>query len=151
MSNNVLLFIHLHQEKHHLSIQIANPSKQKGRKNSKHGTIRQKIVNKGILQKKFREKSRNLTNNNRKRREQDSNLRTGFAGYTLSRRASSTTRAPLLAICGCKGTIFNWQLTIDNWEFVPIRSIFNILYHFRRKTRATLALVWRPISSSLTP
>ena len=30
------------------------------------------------------------------RREQDSNLRTGFAGYTLSRRASSTTRAPLL-------------------------------------------------------
>ena len=32
----------------------------------------------------------------RKRREQDSNLRTGFAGYTLSRRASSTTRAPLL-------------------------------------------------------
>ena len=31
----------------------------------------------------------------RKRREQDSNLRTGFAGYTLSRRASSTTRAPL--------------------------------------------------------
>ena len=32
------------------------------------------------------------------RREQDSNLRTSFAGYTLSRRASSTTRAPLL-IC----------------------------------------------------
>ena len=29
------------------------------------------------------------------RREQDSNLRTGFAGYTLSRRASSTPRAPL--------------------------------------------------------
>ena len=29
------------------------------------------------------------------RREQDSNLRAGFAGYTLSRRASSTTRAPL--------------------------------------------------------
>ena len=29
------------------------------------------------------------------RREQDSNLRTSFAGYTLSRRASSTTRAPL--------------------------------------------------------
>ena len=32
------------------------------------------------------------------RREQDSNLRTGFAGYTLSRRASSTTRAPLLCV-----------------------------------------------------
>ena len=32
------------------------------------------------------------------RREQDSNLRTGFAGYTLSRRASSTTRAPLLML-----------------------------------------------------
>ena len=30
------------------------------------------------------------------RREQDSNLRASFAGYTLSRRASSTTRAPLL-------------------------------------------------------
>ncbi len=29
------------------------------------------------------------------RREQDSNLRIGFADYTLSRRASSTTRAPL--------------------------------------------------------
>ena len=29
------------------------------------------------------------------RREQDSNLRASFAGYTLSRRASSTTRAPL--------------------------------------------------------
>ena len=37
------------------------------------------------------------------RREQDSNLRTGFAGYTLSRRASSTTRAPL-QICDCKIT-----------------------------------------------
>ena len=33
---------------------------------------------------------------NNKRKEQDSNLRTGFAGYTLSRRASSTTRAPFL-------------------------------------------------------
>ena len=32
------------------------------------------------------------------RREQDSNLRTGFAGYTLSMRASSTTRAPLLML-----------------------------------------------------
>ena len=32
------------------------------------------------------------------RREQDSNLRIGFAGYTLSRRASSTTRAPLLML-----------------------------------------------------
>ena len=40
------------------------------------------------------------------RREQDSNLRTGFAGYTLSRRASSTTRAPLLIVCGCKGNHF---------------------------------------------
>ena len=30
------------------------------------------------------------------RREGDSNPRTGFAGYTLSRRASSATRAPLL-------------------------------------------------------
>ena len=40
------------------------------------------------------------------RREQDSNLRTGFAGYTLSRRASSTTRAPLLIICDCKGNHF---------------------------------------------
>ncbi len=29
------------------------------------------------------------------RREQDSNLRTAFDGYTLSRRASSATRAPL--------------------------------------------------------
>ena len=45
------------------------------------------------------------------RREQDSNLRTGFAGYTLSRRASSTTRAPLQSCLytrfletGCKGT-----------------------------------------------
>ena len=34
--------------------------------------------------------------NNNLRREQDSNLRASFAGYTLSRRASSTTRAPLL-------------------------------------------------------
>ena len=30
------------------------------------------------------------------RKEGDSNPRTGFAGYTLSRRASSATRAPLL-------------------------------------------------------
>ena len=37
------------------------------------------------------------------RREQDSNLRTSFAGYTLSRRASSTTRAPLLVVSECKG------------------------------------------------
>ena len=36
------------------------------------------------------------------RREQDSNLRTGFAGYTLSRRASSTTRAPLLFFADAK-------------------------------------------------
>ena len=34
--------------------------------------------------------------NLQKRRGQDSNLRASFAGYTLSRRASSTTRAPLL-------------------------------------------------------
>ena len=40
-----------------------------------------------------------------KRREQDSNLRTGFAGYTLSRRASSTTRAPLLAFADAKVTL----------------------------------------------
>ena len=40
----------------------------------------------------------------RKRREQDSNLRTGFAGYTLSRRASSTARAPLLLKNRCKIT-----------------------------------------------
>ena len=39
------------------------------------------------------------------RREQDSNLRTDFVGYTLSRRASSTTRAPLLFIFDRKGTI----------------------------------------------
>ena len=38
------------------------------------------------------------------RREQDSNLRTGFAGYTLSRRASSATRAPLQKLNGCKIT-----------------------------------------------
>ena len=31
---------------------------------------------------------------NPERKGQDSNLRTSFAGYTLSRRASSTTRAP---------------------------------------------------------
>ena len=31
-----------------------------------------------------------------KRREGDSNPRIGFADYTLSRRASSTTRAPFL-------------------------------------------------------
>ena len=30
-----------------------------------------------------------------KRRDGDSNPGTGFAGYTLSRRASSATRAPL--------------------------------------------------------
>lgn len=30
------------------------------------------------------------------RKEGDSNPRTGFAGYTLSRRASSATRAPFL-------------------------------------------------------
>ena len=33
----------------------------KGGKTKKHGTIRQKIVNKAILQKKVSEKSRNLT------------------------------------------------------------------------------------------
>ena len=50
-------------------------------------TIRMKAANK---------KPRGKTSELRLRREQDSNLRTGFAGYTLSRRASSTTRAPLL-------------------------------------------------------
>ncbi len=39
------------------------------------------------------------------RKEGDSNPRTGFAGYTLSRRASSATRAPFL-VCGCKGIVF---------------------------------------------
>ena len=33
---------------------------------------------------------------NNKRNEQDSNLRTGFAGYTLCRRAPSTPLAPFL-------------------------------------------------------
>ena len=58
------------------------------------------------------------------RREQDSNLRTGFAGYTLSRRASSTTRAPLLFQCGCKGTNkrANNQIYLSffNREYFPL-------------------------------
>ena len=55
----------------------------------------------------------------RKRREQDSNLRTSFAGYTLSRRASSTTRAPLLAICGCKGNKKSGEWRVKSEEFAP--------------------------------
>ena len=43
-----------------------------------------------------------IEKNETSRREQDSNLRTGFAGYTLSRRASSTTRAPLLNFAAAK-------------------------------------------------
>ena len=54
------------------------------------------------------------------RREQDSNLRTGFAGYTLSRRASSTTRAPLLFQGGCKGTNKRGQYKTKNDFFVFI-------------------------------
>ena len=57
-------------------------------------------------------------------REQDSNLRTGFAGYTLSRRASSTTRAPLLFQCVCKGTNkrANNQIYLSffNREYFPL-------------------------------
>ena len=51
-----------------------------------------------------------------KRREQDSNLRTGFAGYTLSRRASSTTRAPLLS---CK-RMQRYELNLNPKNFVHI-------------------------------
>ena len=40
-----------------------------------------------------------------KRRERDSNPRTALDGYTLSRRASSTTRAPFLLYVGAK--LFN--------------------------------------------
>ena len=45
------------------------------------------------------------------RREQDSNLRTSFAGYTLSRRASSTTRAPLQKMC-CTYNDAAWRVEI---------------------------------------
>ena len=50
------------------------------------------------MKKKLKWQKKALRNNLRAfflRREQDSNLRASFAGYTLSRRASSTTRAPL--------------------------------------------------------
>ena len=40
------------------------------------------------------------------RSEGDSNSRTAFDGYTLSRRASSATRASLLADLSCKGSDF---------------------------------------------
>ena len=40
------------------------------------------------------------------RSEGDSNSRTAFDGYTLSRRASSATRASLLVVCECKDSVF---------------------------------------------
>ena len=59
------------------------------------------------------------------RREQDSNLRTGFAGYTLSRRASSTTRAPLQKILCSRKIAFaaakvrkNMRITKNNLCFL---------------------------------
>ena len=64
------------------------------------------------------------------RKGQDSNLRTGFAGYTLSRRASSTTRAPFLfrgaklALYFRKTIIlvgflmFFCKLRLNNWEIL---------------------------------
>ena len=43
------------------------------------------------------------------RREGDSNPRNALGVYTLSRRASSTTRAPFLVLKRCKATIFIWK------------------------------------------
>ena len=40
------------------------------------------------------------------RSDRDSNSGIGFADYTLSRRASSATRASLLADLSCKGSDF---------------------------------------------
>ena len=64
---------------------------------------------------------------NPERKGQDSNLRTSFAGYTLSRRASSTTRAPFLVYvsnaCGFKsGAKIN--LRRGTAKFFPEKSAF---------------------------
>ena len=40
------------------------------------------------------------------RSDRDSNSGIGFADYTLSRRASSATRASLLVVCECKDSVF---------------------------------------------
>ena len=56
-----------------------------------------------------------------KRRERDSNSRTGFAGHTLSRRASSATRASLPGLlsceCGCKGRVFHINVQTFSEDF----------------------------------
>ncbi len=60
------------------------------------------------------------------RKEGDSNPRTGFAGYTLSRRASSATRAPFPNTLGCKSRYFftnNGMSVTLFYFFNPNRSL----------------------------
>ena len=102
-----------------------------------------------------------------KRREGDSNPRTGFAGYTLSRRASSATRAPLLCVSGCKITTFilHWQekdrIFISRKHqlrhakqphYLPTNRLLFYWQTARRgKMRKTVDSVTSHICSSLTP
>ena len=63
------------------------------------------------------------------RKEGDSNPRTGFAGYTLSRRASSATRAPFLHLPS--KTLLN---TESNNTMINIASQFGLQnYRFSGK------------------
>ena len=59
------------------------------------------------------------------RKEGDSNPRTGFAGYTLSRRASSATRAPFLDSLGCKSRYF----FTNNGRFVTLFTSLTQIGH----------------------
>ena len=52
-----------------------------------------------------------------------------------------------LFVSGCKGTKINEKRETRNEKC----CLFNNLYHFRPKTRATLSFVTLQISSSLTP
>ena len=65
------------------------------------------------------------------RKEGDSNPRTALGGYTLSRRASSATRAPFLIVGGAKVRLLSW-----------IRMEFDKKFHFFTLSILKMALGW---------
>ena len=69
------------------------------------------------------------------RKEGDSNPRTGFAGYTLSRRASSATRASLLGVVGCGQSTFGVQIyciSLSFHNFSAIIFLFGTFFLFMK-------------------
>ena len=69
------------------------------------------------------------------RRDRDSNPGNAFDVYTLSRRASSATRASLLAIAGAKVIILSEKWRVKKEEFASATAVLTFFLILAGQTR----------------